>query len=142
MGLFFYILFISHFSDIRIAIHLVVLNLARIILSITIIGTDKSIQITHQILHQNASESNITKGDKLSLFQRYLGSTIFHIKNWIHIRTQVVTKNITNQSYWTIESIIGKNTAIIEPIFGIKFKINIKNAQNSAKSSQIDDIKV
>jgi hypothetical protein len=52
---------------------------ASIMLIITIIGTERSIPTTHQIVPQNQREIIITKGLKLSLFPTNFGSIIFHI---------------------------------------------------------------
>ncbi|MDR1944942.1 MAG: hypothetical protein LBQ59_02385, partial [Candidatus Peribacteria bacterium] len=71
-------------SDNKIAIGLVVGILARIIFIITIIGTDKSIQRIHQIIHQKAREVIITKGLKFNLFPINCGSKTCHTSNSTH----------------------------------------------------------
>jgi len=70
---------IIHFSDNKIEIGLVDSNFDKTIFIITIIGTDKSIQITHHIDPQTHKESKITSGLKFSLFHISFGSIIFHI---------------------------------------------------------------
>ena len=83
----------SHFSERSIAIGLVASIFARIILIITMIGTDKSIQTTHHKAHQNDSDIIIASGLRLSLFHINLGSITFHISTWIHIRPAEINTN-------------------------------------------------
>ena len=103
---------------------------------ITMIGTAKSIPITHHRLHQNANAIIITSGLRLSLFHINLGSTIFHIKTWIQTSQDVIITTAVYQSNCISDKSAGNITAIIDQTLGIKFNININIAQKIAKSNQ------
>ena len=132
---------ITHFSESNIEIDFVESNLDKIIFIITIIGTDKSIQTTPQILPHKPKESNITSGLKFNLLHINLGSMIFQIR--ICIQTKIIKsdKSVMLNPNWIIANIEIIQTHIIEPTVGIKFNINIENAQNIAKST-LNEIKV
>ncbi|MDR1987988.1 MAG: hypothetical protein LBQ24_04510 [Candidatus Peribacteria bacterium] len=82
----------SHFSDKKIANDFVAGILASIMFIITIIGTDKSIQIIHQIIHQNAREIIITNGLKFNLFHINCGSIIFQHITSVSIKREAINK--------------------------------------------------
>jgi len=69
----------SHFSESSIAILRVAGIFAKIIFMITIIGTERSIPVIPQIVHQKARARIITSGLKFNLFPTNFGSIIFHI---------------------------------------------------------------
>ena len=92
---------------------------ANTIFVITIIGTDNSIPIGPQRVPQNMSEISITRGLKLSLFPISRGSIRFQISTCV---TTIRSKNIVVayiDSNCTKENSTGKDTAIIDPTFGI-----------------------
>lgn len=130
----------THFSENNIAIGRVDGIAARIIFMITMIGTDNNIPTTPQREPQNTSDRIITNGERLSLFHTNFGSTKFHMR----ICTQIIsTKNITDchkSANSTNENRTGNNTAMIDPMLGIKFKKNIINAKNIAKGKPKIDI--
>jgi len=100
----------------------------RIIFIITIIGTDKSIQTTHQIIHQNQREITITSELKLSL------SITFEIKSSIVIKA-TKSQSSEYQNHKIIKAKTnGSQKAKKDQTFGIKFRIKIKKDQNKAKS--------
>ena len=131
-GVFYYLQFISHFSESIIAIDLVPLNLRRIIFTTTIIGTERSIQVIHHKAHQNDKQTIIKRGLKFNLLLKKRGSTKFQIMNCTDINHTHIAIINTGFVNCTIDNNTGKATAIIDPIFGIKFNININNAQNEA----------
>jgi len=127
----------SHFSESNIAIGLVAGIFQSTIFIITIRGTDNNIPTIPQILPQNHNETIITSGLKFNLLPINLGSIIFHINTCIPISVELKSNELYNQnSGWTNENITTNQTAIIDQILGIKFKINIINPQNTAKFNQ------
>jgi hypothetical protein len=126
---------IIHFSESKIEIGLVESNLDKIILVITIIGTESNIQTTPQITHHNHKDNKITKGLKLSLDHINFGSIIFQISTCMNTKIPInINKLILNQNCNNAKIEITE-TAIIEPTVGIKFNIKIMNDQNNAKST-------
>lgn len=125
----------THFSLSKIDIGLVDSNLDNIIFIITIIGTDKSIQTTHQIDHHNHNDNSITSGLKFNLLHINLGSIIFQTKTCIHINIEIATKTIGTNWNCIITNIEIIVTPIIEPTVGTKFNKKITNPQNKAKST-------
>jgi len=115
--------------------------LDKIIFIITIIGTDKSIQTTPQILPHKPKESNITSGLRFNLLHINLGSIIFQIRICIQTRIIKSDKSMILKPNCITANIETIQTQIIEPTVGIKFSINIENAQNNAKST-LNEIKV
>lgn len=106
----------------------------RIIFIITIIGTDKSIQTTHQIIHQNQREITITSELKLSLFHISFGSITFEIKSSIIIKA-IKSQSNQYQNHKIIKAkTSGSQKAKKDQTFGIKFRTKIKKDQNKAKS--------
>lgn len=131
----------THFSERSIATGLVCFILARTIFIITIIGTDKSIHIIHQICHQNIKDKIITSGLKFNLFHINFGSTIFHIKSWSQVKNEIINNALFNSKFgWTKDKIAGKTTAKIEPIFGTKFNVKAKSHQKAGKFNQKDKV--
>ncbi len=80
----------SPFSDKSIANGRVSGILARTILIITIIGTDRIIQTTHHKAHQNERAIIITRGDRFNLFHMKRGSIILPIRTCIQMREAVM----------------------------------------------------
>lgn len=92
---------------------------ARVILIITIIGTERSIHTGPHSVPQNISDINITNGLKFSLFHINRGSTKFQISTCapiIQMRKIIVRYGDSN---CTRENKTGKDTAIIDPTLGI-----------------------
>ena len=125
----------THFSERSIEIGLVDSNFDKIIFIITIIGTDKSIQITHHIAPHNHNESNITSGLKFNLLPINLGSITFQISICIQIKIETKAKSKALKPNCIIAKIETIQTAIIDQTVGIKFRTNIENPQKSAKST-------
>ena len=107
------------FSESKTAIGRVDSICERVILIITIRGTERSIPIGHHSVPQNISDISITSGERLSLFHISFGSTKFQKNIWIQVKT--ISRVILSErdSNWTKENATGKNTAIIDHTLGI-----------------------
>ena len=83
----------------------------------------------------------ITRGLKLSLFHIIFGSTTFQTISWTIVKSEIIIKLVyIVKSACTKEKIEGKTTAIIDQIFGIKFKTNVTKAQKAAYFNQKESI--
>ena len=83
-------------------------------------GTESSIPIGPQSIPQNIREIRITRGERLSLLPIIFGSTKFQKNTWTHVK--IIRSAILHESEKSgiiREKATGKNTAIIDPTFGI-----------------------
>ncbi len=123
------------FADNQTAAGRVFENWERMIIAITVIGTHSNIPVMPQILPQIASDKIIAKGLRLSVSPSNFGSTTWPMNVCTACTPPATTRNGTIVLNCINASTAGKIVATIDPITGMKFRMNIRNAQKDAKSN-------
>ena len=112
-------------------------RLERMMLAITMIGTQRNIPAIPQMLPQKASEMIITKPLIFIDLPISFGSITFPIRNCVVIRREETIIKGDHESNCTIVSRQGSIVAVIDPMVGMKLSKKMSSDQNSAKSTPI-----
>ena len=99
----------------------------------TVKGTLTIIPVVPHINPQNIKDSILTKGLMFIEFPIHFGSIKLPIITCIDPTIKRITKATEKSPNCNKEKTTGNNVANKEPMVGIKFKRNIRNAQNIAK---------
>ena len=109
-------------------------NFSKEILIIAVKGAASKTPIMPQIIPQKIRDKIIVIGCKPKASPNIFGSIIFPITWWKKAGKRIISKTDDRSVYWSTAIGIGSNTAITEPITGIKFKINVKLPKMKANS--------
>jgi hypothetical protein len=124
---------ISPFSESKIAKGLVYSISERMIIITTVKGTLTIIPVVPQINPQNIKDRMLTKGLIFIEFPIHFGSIKFPITTWMDPTTKRIIRAIEKSPNCNKENTTGNNVANKEPMVGMKFRRNIRNAQKIAK---------